>query len=77
MGIYVFDAPFLYSELLRDADDSSSSHDFGRDIIPSLVTRGGVVFIGAATDERSPMTTMLTPELSEQALESFAFDVDS
>ena len=44
MGIYVFDAPFLYAELLRDADDSSSSHDFGRDIIPSLVTRGADVY---------------------------------
>lgn len=44
MGIYVFDAQFLYAELLRDADDSSSSHDFGRDIIPSLVTRGADVY---------------------------------
>ena len=44
MGIYVFDAPFLYAELLRDADDSASSHDFGRDIIPSLVRRGADMF---------------------------------
>ncbi|HEX8011055.1 MAG TPA: glucose-1-phosphate adenylyltransferase [Casimicrobiaceae bacterium] len=40
MGIYVFDAPFLYAELSRDADDPTSSHDFGKDIIPSLVERG-------------------------------------
>jgi glucose-1-phosphate adenylyltransferase len=44
MGIYVFDASFLYAELMRDADDSSSSHDFGRDIIPSLVRRGTDVY---------------------------------
>ena len=44
MGIYVFDAPFLYSELMRDAADDDSAHDFGRDIIPSLVRRGGKVF---------------------------------
>jgi glucose-1-phosphate adenylyltransferase len=44
MGIYVFDAPFLYEELLRDADDAASTHDFGKDIIPSLVRRGAVVW---------------------------------
>lgn len=44
MGIYMFDAAFLYAELLRDADDSSSSHDFGGDIIPSLVARGEDVY---------------------------------
>src|SRR5579872_3534817 len=40
MGIYVFSAPFLYSELQRDHDDPQSSHDFGKDIIPRLVARG-------------------------------------
>ena len=44
MGIYVFDAPFLYAELLRDADDPASTHDFGKDIIPSLVRRGVAVY---------------------------------
>ena len=40
MGIYVFNAPFLYEALVRDADDSQSSHDFGKDIIPHLLARG-------------------------------------
>ncbi len=40
MGIYVFNAPFLYESLVRDADDPRSSHDFGKDIIPRLVARG-------------------------------------
>jgi glucose-1-phosphate adenylyltransferase len=40
MGIYVFNAPFLYEALVRDADDRRSSHDFGKDIIPQLVERG-------------------------------------
>ncbi len=40
MGIYAFTADFLYAELERDHRDPSSSHDFGRDIIPSLVGRG-------------------------------------
>jgi glucose-1-phosphate adenylyltransferase len=39
MGIYVFDTELLVSELLRDAADSASSHDFGKDIIPSLLSR--------------------------------------
>jgi glucose-1-phosphate adenylyltransferase len=40
MGIYLFDAGFLYDVLLRDADDRSSSHDFGKDVIPALVAAG-------------------------------------
>jgi glucose-1-phosphate adenylyltransferase len=39
MGIYVFNAPFLYEQLARDADSPDSSHDFGKDIIPHLVPR--------------------------------------
>ncbi|MGH7054708.1 MAG: glucose-1-phosphate adenylyltransferase [Stellaceae bacterium] len=40
MGIYVFNAEFLYAELERDHRDPGSSHDFGRDVIPNLVGRG-------------------------------------
>jgi glucose-1-phosphate adenylyltransferase len=43
MGVYVFDTEFLTRELLRDAVDSTSSHDFGKDIIPGLVARGRAV----------------------------------
>jgi glucose-1-phosphate adenylyltransferase len=39
MGIYVFNARFLYEQLTRDADEPKSNHDFGRDIIPYLVSR--------------------------------------
>jgi glucose-1-phosphate adenylyltransferase len=39
MGIYVFNASFLYEQLARDADSPGSSHDFGKDIIPHLVPR--------------------------------------
>lgn len=37
MGIYVFRTEFLFEQLCRDAGDSNSSHDFGKDIIPSVV----------------------------------------
>jgi len=40
MGIYAFSADFLYSELQRDHEDPKSSHDFGKDVIPNLVSRG-------------------------------------
>ncbi len=39
MGIYVFNARFLYEQLTRDTDTPGSTHDFGRDIIPHLVPR--------------------------------------
>lgn len=39
MGIYVFNAAFLYEQLIRDASDPKSSHDFGKDIIPYLVNK--------------------------------------
>ena len=43
MGIYVFDARYLYDRLKEDAADARSSHDFGKDIIPSLVTNAKAV----------------------------------
>ena len=39
MGIYIFNANFLDRVLREDADDPSSSHDFGKDIIPGLVSK--------------------------------------
>jgi len=39
MGVYAFNADFLYEQLIRDADEARSSHDFGKDLIPHLVSR--------------------------------------
>jgi glucose-1-phosphate adenylyltransferase len=39
MGIYVFNARFLYEQLKRDADEPRSAHDFGKDILPHVVPR--------------------------------------
>jgi glucose-1-phosphate adenylyltransferase len=44
MGVYVFDAAFLYEELVRDAGDRQSGHDYGKDLIPHLVRSGAAVF---------------------------------
>ncbi|MBX6320234.1 MAG: glucose-1-phosphate adenylyltransferase [Rhodospirillaceae bacterium] len=43
MGIYIFNADFLFDELQRDAHDPASSHDFGRNIIPAVVPRARVM----------------------------------
>ncbi|MEZ7913047.1 MAG: glucose-1-phosphate adenylyltransferase [Propionivibrio sp.] len=40
MGIYIFNAAYLYRELQRDIVDPESSHDFGKDIIPAAVRNG-------------------------------------
>ena len=39
MGIYVFNAKFLFEQLIRDADDKRSSHDFGKDLIPHMIKK--------------------------------------
>ena len=43
MGIYVFDADYLYHLLEEDAADANSDHDFGRNLIPRVVRDGGAL----------------------------------
>lgn len=43
MGIYVFNAQFLIDQLERDAAEPTSSHDFGKDIIPYLLGKAKLV----------------------------------
>jgi len=43
MGIYVFRTPFLADLLRRDASLAGSSRDFGKDLIPHVVTHGHAV----------------------------------
>ncbi|MDD5120008.1 MAG: glucose-1-phosphate adenylyltransferase [Candidatus Omnitrophica bacterium] len=40
MGIYVFNQSVLMQELLEDARNITSSHDFGKDIIPQMIKKG-------------------------------------
>lgn len=37
MGIYVFNSRFLFEQLCRDATEPDSDHDFGKNIIPSII----------------------------------------
>jgi glucose-1-phosphate adenylyltransferase len=50
MGIYVFNAAFLFEQLCRDATLPDSSHDFGRNLIPSMI-RSRRVFAFPFLDE--------------------------
>src|SRR5262245_38070940 len=43
MGIYIFNTDMLLRTLLEDSEDSGSSHDFGRDVIPKLMGRARVI----------------------------------
>ncbi len=44
MGIYIFDWKLLRKMLTADMKDPDSNHDFGKDIIPSLIAEGKNVF---------------------------------
>jgi glucose-1-phosphate adenylyltransferase len=39
MGNYVFNTEFLYEQLIKDSDTPGTTHDFGRDIIPSIIDK--------------------------------------
>ena len=39
MGIYIFNADFLFEQLQKDADTKGSSNDFGKDIIPAVIDK--------------------------------------
>ena len=39
MGIYIFNAGFLFEQLIKDADTKGSTRDFGKDIIPAVIDK--------------------------------------
>jgi len=43
MGVYLFSTAVLLEALKEDAEDDSSTHDFGRDVLPKLMGRRRVV----------------------------------
>ncbi len=38
MGIYIFNTQLLIPILIADAEDPNSSHDFGHDILPKILS---------------------------------------
>lgn len=43
MGVYMFETPALLKALRLDAEDPSSSHDFGHDVLPKLIHTDRVI----------------------------------
>lgn len=37
MGNYVFNTNFLFEQVIKDADDPKTQHDFGRNVIPGII----------------------------------------
>ncbi len=63
MGNYIFETEALYRELKRDAAEENSSHDFGKDIIPSLFPRAPSMSMTTAPTSfraRNPTSTGAT-----------------
>ena len=56
MGNYVFNTEFLYEQCIKDADTPGTQHDFGRNIIPSIID-----------DYRAYAYPLRDPETGEQA----------
>lgn len=56
MGNYVFNTDFLFEQLIRDADTPGSSHDFGKDLLPSVFEKYRVFAyrLGEDTPNRTP-----------------------
>lgn len=44
MGIYIFEWEYLKTYLLRDAANPASGHDFGKDVIPSMLDANDELF---------------------------------
>jgi glucose-1-phosphate adenylyltransferase len=42
MGIYVFNTEYLFKLLIEDHENKNSSHDFGKDIIPTAIKKHAV-----------------------------------
>lgn len=56
MGIYIFKTEVLVQEVIRDARITESDHDFGKNIIPSMVERRLRVFAYSFEDENRKET---------------------
>jgi glucose-1-phosphate adenylyltransferase len=52
MGIYVFNTEIMVRRLMQDTKREGSTHDFGRDVLPSMITRDKVYAFNFWDEER-------------------------
>lgn len=57
MGNYIFDKEVLLTALDKDVKDQSSSHDFGKNVIPSLLKEGKNIYVYNFADNSFPGMT--------------------
>jgi len=55
MGIYLFNTEILVRAVIQDAKQTDSDHDFGKNVIPSLVQQGAQVFAFNIRKELPPL----------------------
>jgi len=55
MGIYLFNTEILVRAVIQDAKRTDSDHDFGKNVIPSLVQQGAQVFAFNIRKELPPL----------------------
>jgi glucose-1-phosphate adenylyltransferase len=55
MGIYLFNTETLVRSVIQDAKRTDSDHDFGKNVIPSLVQQGAQVFAFNIRKELPPL----------------------
>lgn len=55
MGVYLFSTPVLLEALMEDAEDESSAHDFGYDVLPKLMGRRRVVAYNFVDENKKEM----------------------
>jgi glucose-1-phosphate adenylyltransferase len=53
MGVYVFRTELMYELLCEDATRTDSSHDFGKDVVPTMLAKGCDLYGYAFRDERT------------------------
>jgi glucose-1-phosphate adenylyltransferase len=54
MGVYVFNTDYLERQLKRDAQEATSAHDFGRDILPRAVREDHVSAFAFVDEKGEP-----------------------
>lgn len=53
MGVYIFNTDVLVKQVIADAKDSSSAHDFGKNVVPRMVDSNRV-FVHSFTEANNP-----------------------
>jgi glucose-1-phosphate adenylyltransferase len=52
MGIYIFNTQLMIPILLADSEDPKSAHDFGKDILPRIISKHRVFAFNFVDENR-------------------------